>query len=298
MKSSMKIVPAERGKTIRNWKASLSIWTVLLGVMTTCSLRAFPPAPHHVIHGLVTDEMGEPILLTSAVVFLETTNGVFIPTQVSPGVRPGENYRLTIPMDSITAPDPYNPVALHATVPFRLKVILGETVYVPLEMAGDFATLGEPAGETLINLTLGVDSDGDGLPDAWEKALIQMLGGGLTLADIDPNGDNDGDGINNYNEYVAGTYAFDPEDGFKLSITRRDGQGPVVQFFAIAGRTYTLLGTTNLVDWTPMTFRVSNGSATALPGPDYYASGSEMTEAEVVFDAAQPRAVLFRIQVR
>jgi hypothetical protein len=112
---------------------------------------------------------------------------------VSPDIQPGENYRLIVPMDSLSAIDPYKPTALHPLVGFRLKVRIGETVYVPIEMAGNLSTLGQPAGETLANLTLGVDSDGDGIPDAWENLLIQMLGGGLTLASITPDGDNDGD---------------------------------------------------------------------------------------------------------
>ena len=43
-----------------------------------------------------------------------------------------------------------------------------------------------------------LDTDGNGLPDAWEMQYFGHLG-------VDPNADPDGDGISNYWEYVAGT---------------------------------------------------------------------------------------------
>jgi hypothetical protein len=206
-------------------------------------------------------------------------------------------------MDSLTTTDPYKTTALRPNIPFRLKVKIGQTVYLPIEMAGNLASLGLPAGETLINLTLGVDSDGDGIPDAWENLLIQMLGGGLTLADINPNGDNDRDGTSNYQEYIAGTYAWDPADGaattegLKLGLVRRSGQGPVVQFFGTAGRIYSVLGTTNLSTWTTMSIRVPPGNTNA-PAAQQYSNGvSQILELEMLLPAPAPKAMFFRVRV-
>lgn len=276
---------------------------VLLAVAACYSWQSqgFPPAPHHVIHGLVRDEYGEPLSLSSAQVFLEATNGVIVACQVLPEIQPGENYRLTVPMDSLTALDFYKPTALRPTLAFRLKVKIGTTVYVPIEMAGNLATLGQFGGETLINLTLGVDADGDGLPDAWENLLIQMLGGGLTLANITPNGDNDGDGITNYQEYLGGTYAWDPSDGpgegLRLGIVRRSGQGPVVQFFGTAGRTYSVLGTTNLATWTPVSFRTPPGDTNATSVQQYINPTAQIIELEVLLGPVPPKAMFFRVRV-
>lgn len=272
-----------------------------IGACFWWSMRAFPPAPHHVIHGLVRDEYGEPLSLSSAQVFLETTTGLAITCQISPDVQPGENYRLIVPMDSLTTTDPYKATALRPNIPFRLKVRIGQTVFLPLEMAGNFASLGQPAGETLFNLTLGVDSDGDGLPDAWENLLIQMLGGGLTLANITPNGDSDGDGVSNYQEYLNGTYAWDatdgPTDGLRLGFIRRSGQGPVVQFFGIAGRTYSVLGTTNLTAWTTMSIRVPPGDTNVVGAPQYLNPVSQIIELEVLLPPPEPKAMFFRVRV-
>jgi hypothetical protein len=269
---------------------------LILLLATIVSALAFPPAPHHVIHGLVRDEVGDPLSLANAQVFLETTNGVSVSCEVAPSIEPGENYRLIVPMDSFTAADPYKVAALRTSVPFRLKVKIGETIYVPVEMAGNLAALGQPGGETLINLTLGVDSDGDGLPDAWEYALIQMLGGGLTLLNINPNGDNDGDGQSNMAEYIAGTYAFDPQDGLKLSMVRRNGQGPTIQFFGIAGRTYSIQGTTNLVNWSNQTLRVPAGNTNAPGAAEHYCAASGIVETEVLLPTG-PTRMFFRVRV-
>lgn len=286
---------------MKTLKLAPLILTAIAGVFTAGVVwqgQAFPPAPHHLIHGLVRDEMGEPLSLAGAEVFLETEDGVSIATTVRLGIRPGENYRLTIPMDSFTSSDAYKPSALTDTVPFRLKVLIGETVYIPVEMAGNFVNLGDPGGETLINLTLGVDSDGDGLPDAWENTLIQMLGGGMTLADIHPDGDSDGDGISDGSEYVAGTYAFDAEDGLRLSLAPNGSPGRTVQFFGIAGRTYAVQGTTDLENWSPMTFQVVPG-ASAEPGVlEHYTTHSEMVEVEVLNDPELPQILFLRMQVR
>jgi hypothetical protein len=57
------------------------------------------------------------------------------------------------------------------------------------------------------------DTDGDGMPDWWEQQYF----GGSTNAGA--NVDNDGDGVGNYAEYVAGTRPDDGNDYFALSQT-------------------------------------------------------------------------------
>ena len=70
-----------------------------------------------------------------------------------------------------------------------MKVQIGASVYLPMEMMIS-QPIGQPAGVTRLDLTLGVDSDGDGMPDAWELAY------GLDPNDpTDADKDADGDGI-------------------------------------------------------------------------------------------------------
>ncbi len=66
----------------------------------------------------------------------------------------------------------------------------------------------------------GTDSDGNGLPDAWEMENFGTLR-------VDPDADSDHDGLSNYQEYLAGT---DPRDARSLlqitSILRGSGGDP------------------------------------------------------------------------
>lgn len=217
---------------------------------------AFPPAPHHTIYGMIRDHVGNPLDIADGQVLFETPGGVKIHGRIVPSLRPGVNYQLRVPMDSGLTGDAYKGTALLPAAGFRMSVLVGRTSYLPMEMKTDSVPLGQAGGKTRIDLTLGVDSDNDGLPDAWEMMLIAELGGGLTLADIAPNGDLDGDGLTNLQEYLAGTYAHDPEDGFSLDIEGFGGSGPLLRFTAIRNRTYTIEGSNDLARWSSVPFRV------------------------------------------
>jgi hypothetical protein len=180
----------------------------LLAVLAVSSALAFPPAPHHLIKGMVRDQMGYPIEVEGTVI-MKTISGVVIQAPLNPELFVDASYRLEVPMDAGVTSDRYMPTALSPLVPFTMEIRIGSQTYLPFEMSGDFASLGEAGGTTVIDLTLGVDSDGDGIPDLWEEALIAKTRLYETLEDVDPNGDLDGDGLTNYEEYLAHTYAYD-----------------------------------------------------------------------------------------
>src|SRR5262245_55534809 len=233
-------------------RLSKLVVSTLVTPLTLVTTIALPPAPHRMLYGLIRNQWGAPINVAAAEVFLETTNGPGVTATLSPGVEPGVNYKLLVPMDSGVAPDLYRATALKPSFPFRLRVKIGQLTYLPIEMVLGYSRIGKPGQATRLDLTLGVDSDGDGLPDGWEEALIAALGGGLTLADIRPNDDLDGDGISNLNEYLAGTYAFDPADGFSLDLVGFSANGTLLELLAIRGRTYTIEASSDLQQWTPV----------------------------------------------
>ena len=256
------------------------------GCLLACLLlgptaQAFPPAPHHLIYGLVRDEMGNPLSAENVEVVFEATSGTKLTTRIVARGQPGQNYELQVPMDSGVASDLYMATAMQPTVPFKIRVRIGELVYLPIEMSADYASLGRPGKKTRLNLTLGVDSDGDGLPDAWERAILAALGQSLTLAELQPGADSDGDGMSNLDEYVAGTYAFDNQDGYSLKIKGARGTATQLEFLAVRGRTYTIQGSPDLQHWAPVPFRLSTEGPDGLSTMTYVAQDVRVLPVEV-----------------
>lgn len=273
-------------------------------VLTACcgiavTTLAFPPAPHHLIYGTVRDELGNPLNGTGAEVLLEASGTALVKTVVASGIEPGVNYRLAIPLDSGATADLYKPSALRPTVPFRMRVKIGNATYLPIEMTGAAHLLTRPGEASRVDLTLGVDSDGDGMPDAWERAMIQMLGGNLGLNDIRPGDDSDADGLSNLDEYLAGTYAFDPADGFSLAIQPESGDRPVLEFTAIRGRSYTILASETMNEWTPISFNLPTDSASAAGRENLRAAETRLIRARVSASAeGEPAWRFFKLQVQ
>jgi hypothetical protein len=115
----------------------------------------------------------------------------------------------------------------------------------------------------------GDDSDGDGMPDAWED-LYELESDSAADALDDP----DNDGLNNLREYLAGTHPRSNGSSLRLSVI---GLNPVrLEFFAVSNKTYTIEYQNVLASgsWTKLLDFSAQGTSGARQTTDPSASGT------------------------
>lgn len=228
-------------------------------LLTAAGAAALPPAPHHTLFGTIRDNLGHP--LAGGEVAVLTAAGLVDRAPVTLGGVPGQNYQLHLPMDAGATGTPYRPTAMLPLMPFTMRVTLNGATYLPTRFQGGATVnLGEPGGRTRLDLFLGLDSDGDGLPDDWERDVLDSdpADGLRTLADVRPGDDADGDGLSNLAEYVAGTYAFERADGLALEIVEVNPYRVRLRFLSITGRTYRVR-TQGPEGWAETPFALAEG---------------------------------------
>jgi hypothetical protein len=97
---------------------------------------------------------------------------------------------------------------------------------------------GVPEEVTLVTGT-EIDSDGDGMPDAWET--LHQLNPLSADCDDGPDGDPDHDGVNNLGEYLSGTDPHDAASALRLTATLLAGNKVRLSWTAVPGRRYEVL---------------------------------------------------------
>lgn len=258
--------------------------------------QAFPPAPDAVIYGMVKDQYGTPLVNQADKVILQTPSGVQVATAIQPNLAIGVNYAVHVPMDAGTFGAAYASNALTAAAPYKLYVTVAGITNLPIEMVGATPVMGTPAQLTLQNLTLGVDANGDGIPDAWEALFLQQLGVNLALASIDPNADYAHDGRTLMQEYLLGNYPYNPGDNFTVKIVSQNGGSAMLAFTTMTGRTYTAYGSPDLKNWSALAFTVpATGSAAAS---SYYAPSIAPVQIQTIQPASGPQMQFFRLQLQ
>ncbi|MFM1767593.1 MAG: hypothetical protein RJA22_122 [Verrucomicrobiota bacterium] len=181
-------------------------------------------------------------------------------------ISTGTTLRLAVPLAVLQSPlsqtlAPGQPFTLSATItgqppPFSYEWRISTTAFTTNVSgnAQDFITLIAPAVPTqqlyrvvvrnaafpvgtassLAVITVVADSDGDGLPDAWEAA-----NGFPTNNPANGLLDTDGDGLTDYEEYVAGTQPTNAASTLQVVAAPVAG-GTGLDFAAVSNRTYTL----------------------------------------------------------
>jgi hypothetical protein len=233
---------------------------------------------------------------TNDSVILQTPGGVQVVAPIQPGLAIGVNYALHVPMDSGTIPGLSVANALTAASPYTLYVAVGTTTNLPMEMVGAAPLLGKPSQMTLQNLTVGVDANGDGIPDAWEQLFLQEIGANLALANLNTNADYAHDGRTLLQEYLLGNYPYNPSNNFAVNILSQNSGSAVLAFTAMTGRSYAAFGSADLSHWTPVSFMVPAAGPTVLSS--YYSQNIQPVQIQIVQPANAPQFQFFRLQLQ
>lgn len=273
-----------------------SFLLVLLIIASSLSeALAFPPAPYYSIYGNVRDEYGNLIPANGSTVVFFYNNAEHSRYSITGLGISDYNYEIRMKMDmNRSGTSVYDSLAVNSGVAYTLAIDIGGVLYYPIEIVTP-PTVGNPADRRRLDLTLGEDSDKDGLPDAWEQAQLFYVGLPTThLSLISPDGDFDKDGISNRQEYISGTYATDAADFFFLRIVSLTDQAAVVDFYGITSKTYTIESSTDFVSWSPVSFSMQVGTSTI---PSYVATEVGVVRAYIPVSAAATE-VFYRLKVR
>lgn len=233
-------------------------------ILSATQLHAFPPAPFHTIYGDVRDEQGVLIPPNGAAVVLSQGSVQRMREPLTAVSGADFNYQLRLRMDmGRNFTSTYSSLVLSNASTFTLGVDIGGVIYQPLEITATLPTVGAPASRVRLNLTLGVDSDGDGIPDEWKWAQLYHAGyrpgdDGWDLSRIDRDGDFDGDGLSNWQEYIAGTYATDASSTIWLEIVEKVGENVRLETYAIYGKSYSLESSTDMKTWSNASFSMAD----------------------------------------
>lgn len=266
---------------------------LLLGLTQTCP--AFPPGPNALIYGMVKDQYGTPLQAGSQVI-LQTPSGVQVAGNIQPGLAVGINYAVSVPMDAGTSGGAYTAKALVPATPYKLYVVIGTTTNLPLEMVAGYSAMGIPASQTNQNLTVGVDSNGDGIPDAWETVFLAQVGTNVSLAQINPNADYAHNGRTLRQEYLLGNYPYNPGYNFSVQLIRQSAGSAVLAFTTMTGRAYAVSGSADLQNWMPLAFTIPANGAAAMTA--YTAPGIQPIQVQTVAPADGPAMKFFRVSLQ
>ena len=118
--------------------------------------------------------------------------------------------------------------------------------YVYKYVDGRLRGVGEQNFSLLVS-GLDSDSDGDGLPDEWERTYFGGITNALTTADAD------GDGADNLTEYVSGCNPTNAGSVFGVTNFSSVGESYVISWAPVEGHVYSVEWATNLFDtFTPI----------------------------------------------
>ena len=185
-------------------------------------LNAGIPEPDLVWYGKVTGNAGGVAvrITTGTLVWQVATlagNPVMTRTTQLTNINDQFSFILRLPCESlvpgVAATTETLPLITTPTTYLRTNVTLNGQSLTLSSAPGQFSVALADRGRLervdLVLGTLPLDSDGNGLADAWEQQFFGGIG-------VDPNADLDGDGLNNLREYRAGTNPNNAQSRFEI----------------------------------------------------------------------------------
>lgn len=123
-----------------------------------------------------------------------------------------------------------------------------------------------------------IDSDGDGLPDDWEKFYFGDLS-------AKPDADADNDGASNRAEFLSGTDPKNPQSVFRIIDSAFNSNGTArLRFSIVASHNYRVETSDNLISW-----HAANGTLS------YPAAGEAQWNEVIDATAVRPERRYFRV---
>lgn len=272
---------------------------LLLGSL---SALAYPPAPPTTLYGVVRGEFGFNLDDGETDLVLLADNVEVVRTTIRDAGRFSENYRLVLPLDLNPGVGAYRPgtVSEDEAVEYVFVAERGGTRIPVVEVNAAVDTFVPDAASLLrLDFTLGEDLDGDGLPDVWERFQVSSGGGGAggqdPLALLSREGDWDGDGLTDWQEYIAGTFAllFEDELNFRVVDVADSGQTSV-EFLAVDGKSYIIEASVDGKNWTQVEMETSGGTPESLSF--FRAEDTRVESMEVSHDPSVVR-MFYRLRV-
>jgi hypothetical protein len=96
---------------------------------------------------------------------------------------------------------------------------------------------------------------------------------------------------------LAGTYAFDPGDGFVLTASGMEGGKSVVEFLGLRGRTYAVEASADMKDWKSVTFGLAGEAANVAERSSYVSDDVKPVKMRVSPGAGPEDRRFFRVKV-
>lgn len=210
--------------------------------------QALLPHPSFIIFGQILDPYGRPLMQNGkAEIILRVQGRECARVPCNERIGPGLNYFIEVPLDDGRRTN-YAAYAARTGDVVQVTVAIDGKEY-PVIHPDRLPRVGRAGGVIFYNLSLGTDADDDGLPDEWERWLIENSGGMFsTIEEVRPEDDADGDGVSNWHEYVAGTdpaWAADRPVIEAVQYLPNSGHFGIA-LFSVPGKTYKVWASADL----------------------------------------------------